>query len=662
MSKRIYTFILILLILLCFNFSVLSLDLEPADYTYIVKAGDSLYLISRKFNVSIEAIKRLNSLNSDIIYIDQKLNIPSTEPADSHLVKRGDSLYKLALKYNTTIQKIKELNNLQSDIIYIGQILAIPSPDENFVDISGRVTISNKTGKSALSSQDVINTEMVSSLGTIGDNSAEYEETEIIVKYKPFITGQSVNEIEKENGLSVMGEIESDKGKIIRYKIPEEKEIDSMMEYYGQLEQVEWVEPNYIYYPAEIPTDPYYNYHQWNLVNSNLEAAWDVEKGSKAVTVAVLDTGVIPDHPDLRANLLQGADFVGGERNYPVSSYNISDYDPTDETPLVKGGSHGTHVAGIIGAVTDNYKGIAGINWAVNILPVRVLKKSGGTSWDIAEGIYYVIDQNAQVINLSLGGNSYSHLQEEAIKTAYKKGIITVAAAGNESSTVYYPAALPEVIAVGAVAKDNTLTYYSNRGPEIDLVAPGGIHGNSIYSTWGYYDQGTTVSSYGGMIGTSMATPHVSGAAALLIAGGVNGPENIRSRLTASARDLGQRGKDDLYGYGLLDVYGALKYKKLAEPKVFAATKREGVYRLKSDIVKADEKGYFRLDKVKSGELHIISWLDVNENEIIDKGDYYGETDLLQITASLKDVDIVLNYISGNTENIRVLREDINKT
>ena len=657
MTNKFFTGLLILLILFCFSFVFGSQEIKAADITYIVKPGDSLYFISREYNVTIQTIKESNNLQTDIIYINQILTIPVVD--DGYLVKPGDSLYKLAIRYNTSIQRIKELNNLQSDIIYIGQRLRMGSAVNSYISVSGNAKISNKTANLKMTDlQEVINTEMVSSLSVVNNETSEYQEAEVIVKYKPLITGQAVNEIEKKNGLSTMNVLENSKGKVVRYKIPEDKEVEDVMNHYQKLEQVEWVEPNYIYYPADIPTDAYYNYHQWNLVNLNLEAAWDIVKGSNSITVAVLDTGVMTNHPDLRANLISGVDFVGGEKNYPVSNYNITDYDPTDETPLIEGGSHGTHVAGIIGAVTDNYKGVAGVNWNVNLLPIRVLRRKGGTSWDIAEGIYYAIDRNARVINLSLGGNSYSHLQDEAIKEAYSKGIVTIAAAGNEGSEVYYPAVLPETIAVGAVTKNNTVTYYSNHGPEIDVVAPGGIHGESIYSTWGYYDQGDEISSYGGMIGTSMATPHVSGAAALLLASGVEGPENIRTRLLSTARDLGNTGKDNYYGYGLIDVYGALQNQKISNPEVFAINKEEGIYNLESDVKMADEDGAFKLEKVKKGEVNIIAWLDVNENNVIDKGDYYGETDRLNIINLKTDVEITLNYIANSTFQIKVQREE----
>jgi serine protease len=186
-------------------------------------------------------------------------------------------------------------------------------------------------------------------------------------------------------------------------------------------------------YTLAIPSDPDYT-SQWGFVNLNMEAAWDKKKNSDSVTVAVIDSGIIPNHPDLVNNLLQGADFVGGTNNAPTEDYNMTDSDPTDETTYLNGGSHGTHVAGIIGAVGNNNQGVTGVNWSTNILPIRVLGPNGGTVWDELEGIYYAIDRGADVINLSLGGLGYIEAEHTAIKDAYNSDIVIIAAAGNGGS------------------------------------------------------------------------------------------------------------------------------------------------------------------------------------------------------------------------------------
>jgi len=628
------------------------------DIIYEVKAGDSLYKLALKFNTSIEKIKLDNNLSSDMIYVNQTLIIKG--PSDSlYIVKAGDSLYKLALRFGTSIQEIKDINNLKSDMIYIGQGLKInkktEEPSINYTSISGKVRISNKTKSNSSIQKQTIDTEMVSSLSINDFEEVDnYKKNEFIVKYKPMISSQAVEKIEKEKQLTTIKVLENNNGKIINYKISEDEDLETLLDYYKNLDYVEWAEPNYMYYPTAIPSDTYYNYHQWDYINMNLEAAWDLEKGDESVKVAILDTGIISSHPDLRNNLLNGADFVGGDNQYPVERYNMTDSDPEDETTLIKGGSHGTHVAGIIGAVTNNYRGIAGINWNVQILPVRVLKKTGGTSWDVVEGIYYALDQGADIINMSLGSPHMSYFQAEAISEAVKKGVTIIAAAGNEgASSVYYPAAYPDVIAVASTGKNNTRASYSNYGPEIDVSAPGGNYGESIYSTWGYYDDinKSSVSSYGGMIGTSMATPHVTGLAALLMANGIKDPEEIKSRIINTAIDLGLPGRDDYYGHGLIDAYGALLGKKIKMPQVFAAIKKGADFKVISDIVTTREDGIFVLNKVeKRNNILIIAWRDLNENGLIDKGDYFGKSEEIFNIAeySINTLELLMNYLSSS--------------
>ena len=634
--------------------------------TYTVIRGDSLYKLSIKFDTTISRIKDINNLQTNMIYIGQELKIPVEETTDTYTVRPGDSLYKLAIKFDTTIQKIKNLNNLNSNIIYINQKLKIPDDNKadtdskdtikKYTSISGKIKINNKSKKSSSSQDQTVKKQVKTYLA--GQNPVKrVAEKEIIIKYKPMIEGQAVDKHEKENKLETLNVSQNSKGKVIHYKVPEDRNLEDVIEYYSKLDHVEWAEPNYIYYPTAIPSDPWYNNYQWDYVNMNLEAAWDQQTGNKTVKIGLIDTGVLPNHSDLKDNLISGADFVGGEKSYPISQYNITDRDPTDETTMQQGGSHGTHVAGIIGAVTNNHQGIAGVNWQTKILPIRVLKKTGGTSWDVVEGIYYAIDQGVDIINMSLGSPHNSYYQAEAIKKAVEQGITVVAASGNEGNTsVYYPAAYPETIAVGSVGQNNTRAGYSNYGPEVDVVAPGGDYGETIYSTWGYYnpDTGGTITRYGGMIGTSMATPHVSGLAGLLVANGVDDPEEIKSRIIDTAIDLGSPGKDDYYGHGIVDAYGALLGKQMDNPSVFAGVRQDGNYKVMSEIKEINDDGSFHLDEIENKDVYIIGWRDVNKNGQIDQGDYYGKTDIT-INQMGNNISFAINYISSFS-SIKVIR------
>ncbi|MEJ6951093.1 S8 family peptidase [Natronospora cellulosivora (SeqCode)] len=654
---------------------------EDNQEIYTVVAGDSLYRISRQFNVSIDSIKKANALSSDTIFVGQRLVIPVDAENEEEIedgnnfeytVVAGDSLYRISQRYNVSIESIRKANNLSSDMIFVGQTLIIPVSGENnyqedsrdereddsenkekesdisYESISGRVLINNKTRGSEVSRQDAdLDYEILPVNENI--NRPLYQGSEIIVKYNPMISAQSVEDFEKENNLISISSLTTDEANIVKYKTPEGKEVEELIAYYNEKDNIAWAEPNYIYYPTAIPSDQYYNFYQWDMVNMNMEAAWDISKGDSSVVVAVIDTGIIPDHPDLRANLLQGANFVGGERRHPIRSYSPSNNDPTDTTTRAEGGSHGTHVSGIIGAVTDNNIGVAGVSWDVSILPIRALRNSGGSSWDIAEAIYYAIDQGANVINMSFGGNGRSTHQHEAIREAVSRGVTVVAATGNENSTVYYPAAFPETIAVGSVGRNNTRAGYSNYGPEVDVVAPGGNFGESIFSTWGYYDNGRTVSNYNGMIGTSMAAPHVSGVAALLYANGVRNPEEIRERLTSTARDLGSAGRNNEYGYGLVDAYGALLNRKIANPKVFTAIREgENLY-INSEVRNARDNGSFNLNRAASNSEYLVAWIDANDNGVVDSGDYFAK---VEYRGSSNNIQIDMPYLSRTNNNI----------
>ena len=639
---------------------------------YEVRPGDSLFKISQEYSVGIEEIMEINDLTSDLILIGQILLIPQAGETDGdngfvYTVQPGDSLFLLARRFNTTISQIKSVNNLVSDIIYIDQELVIPGANESEDDndgeegkqkdvikatVRGRINVDNKTART-VSLTPVKNEEYPAFPLSEPLSDREHEAEEIIVKYKPLIDVQSREKIEEQNNLEVAGEMKTKENMIVKYNISgrdKGSSIDSLLAYYNQLPTVEWAEPNYIFYPLAIPSDPYYEQYQWNLVNINMEAAWDMETGLEEVIVAVVDTGVIPDHPDLEGNLLQGADFVGGERSYPVEQYTKTDDDPTDETGRELGGSHGTHVAGIIGAVTNNHLGIAGISWDVSILPVRALKQTGGSSWDVAEGIYYAVDQGADIINLSLGGNNYSNLQHEAIKHALAEEVTVVAASGNEGrDNVYYPAAFSETIAVGAVDSSNQKTHYSNYGSEIDLVAPGGGYGESIYSTWGYYENRTTEASYAGMVGTSMAAPHVSGAAALLTASGRGQPEEIRRTLVETALPIGTGNELNYYGSGLLDVYAALRGERPDNPVVFPVVQSGGdILQQAGEKVVSDSEGNYQISEFQETEVYIAVWMDITGSGVLETGDFFGvaEEALIINEGDLKELDIQLNYIS----------------
>lgn len=347
---------------------------------------------------------------------------------------------------------------------------------------------------------------------------------------------------------------------------------------------VEYAEANFIRRPSLVPNDEHYPL-QWHYPLMNLPQAWDVTTGSSSVIVAVIDTGVLLNHPDFSARLISGFDFI----SEPVMARdgNGIDADATDVGDDPNGASssfHGTHVAGMIGAATNNTTGVAGVTWQTRIMPLRVLGAGGGTDADIAQAIRYaarlsnnsgtVPAERAHIINLSLAGAGFSQTGQDAITAARDQGVIVVAAAGNENvSAPMYPASYEGVVSVSAVDINSKKAPYSNYGTKIDVAAPGGntaadLNGDGfldgVLSTMGD-DAGNFEFRF--LPGTSMASPHVAGVLALMLAVNPNlTPTDIDQLLAGThpnttiriTRDLGTSGRDDIYGHGLLDASQAV--------------------------------------------------------------------------------------------------------
>lgn len=329
------------------------------------------------------------------------------------------------------------------------------------------------------------------------------------------------------------------------------------------------------------PNDEAYDL-QWNMRAIRMEQAWELRKDAADIVVAVIDSGVDPDHPDLQENLLPMEDvwqeFGGGDRLLNRRTRDIYDYAGTD------GNGHGTHVAGVIGAVLNNAQGVAGIaGQKVKILPIKVTNLRGETSAALlVEGIQRAIERKANVINMSIGSvgadQGISRSLSLALDAALNAGITIVAASGNESersrnvvADVSLPAAFPGIIAVGSFLENNAVADYSNGGDTLDLLAPGGNgelggEGFPIISTWPTYPTYEYLTGrvptldYAGISGTSMAAPHVTAVAALILAQEpALTPQQVRSRLIATATDVGAVGFDSDSGYGFLNAEKALQ-------------------------------------------------------------------------------------------------------
>ncbi len=278
----------------------------------------------------------------------------------------------------------------------------------------------------------------------------------------------------------------------------------------------------------------------WGVALIEADKVWSATAGL-GIKVAVLDTGVNRNHPDLDDNLVGCLNFINPRKTCEDDN------------------GHGTHVVGIIGAENNNF-GVVGVAPQAKIYALKVLDKNGsGYLSDLIEALDWAVSNKVGVVNLSLGTTSDVASFHEAIQKTVRAGIAVVAAAGNsgpDSNSVLYPAKYPEVIAVSAIDKTKTIASWSSRGPEVDLAAPG----VEIYSTY-------KNKSYKTLSGTSMATPHVTGVVTLLLsmpekcdfdANGSCSPAEIQQRFELASEDLGATGKDDLYGSGLVNAYRAL--------------------------------------------------------------------------------------------------------
>lgn len=379
--------------------------------------------------------------------------------------------------------------------------------------------------------------------------------------------------------------------RVYRLELGADRDVQEVVAAYGQNPHVVYAQPNYLNQLCVVPDDSLYR-EQWALAKMQMPAAWDIERGSQDVIVGMVDSGIDYDHRDLAANIwinpgedlngdgradssdfngidddgngyvddIRGWDFTDAPQFAGLGDYRERDNDPYDDL------GHGTHISGIVAAMADNGIGVAGMSWHSKLMPLRAAFRMTLGAFleddDVSASIVYAADNGAQVINMSWGDPRLSPLVRDVVAYSYAKGCVLVAAAGNagddDQGGVFYPAGFDETIAVGASTSYDQRATFSSFGQNLDVLAPG----SSILSTF-------PEDEYGTLGGTSMATAHVSGLAALVLSRDATlSSEEVRQIISASAVDLGPSGWDPEHGNGRIDGLRALSMERTAVVRI----------------------------------------------------------------------------------------------
>jgi thermitase len=357
--------------------------------------------------------------------------------------------------------------------------------------------------------------------------SGEYVPNQLIVKLKGEKALVNTQDLHNSLGAEVVSKNHTLGIEVVQFKGSVKDKIKS----YQSHPDVEYAEPNYYFHAFAVPNDPYFN-NQYGLKKIQAPQAWDQTIGSPDTMIAIVDSGVQRTHPDLASKVVNGYDYVDNDNT------------PNDEN------GHGTHCAGITGAIANNNIGVAGVAPGSTIYAVRVLdRQNNGELYAITQGIVEAADSGAKVINLSLGSPNDAQVLKQAVQYAWNRGAVIVVAAGNTGNTQpNYPAYYNEVISVASTDQFDRKSPFSNYGSWVDVAAPG----SNIYSTF----IGNTFRS---MDGTSMAAPHVSGLAALLADQGFSNIE-IRQIIEQTSDKI--NGTGVFWRNGRINANEAIKYSK----------------------------------------------------------------------------------------------------
>lgn len=521
--------------------------------------------------------------------------------------------------------------------------------------ISGSVSVKHRFPRSITD-----NPTTSSMLPTVGSDAAatsiRRESDKIIISFYPDMTESEIVEILEQSGFETIGKLSI----VNAYLVKPADDKPGLSLFSAQtIPGVRYAQPNNSFESLAVayPNDTFFP-SQWHYSLIRLPQAWTVTTGSDSVRVAVIDSGVKKDHPDLRDRL----DFDYG---YNFHAGN-SDFDDDH--------GHGTHVAGIIGAVSNNGIGVAGIMWDVDLLPIKVADSTGtGNTWSMANGILYaagLLDEEgmpsnpypAAVINISMGYDGYDEFLHEIVDLVLSTtDTLIVAAAGNSSSFVAFPAAYDGVIAVGAVDYNYPNTPkrapYSNWG-SLDVVAPGGNMGvdsdgdnaaDGVLST----GIGTKPNDYVYMQGTSMAAPHVSGVIGLMLSAGIPSSQ-VLDILHQTSMPIGS---SDFYGHGLINAYWAVN--AVDKMRIIVGTRSGDRVEVVAETSVDPQGGEFAFNHIPPGDYQVFAWVDVQPgSNTIEPGDYFAETEVISfegdqsytITGDVTEIDTVSQEIAASLD------------
>lgn len=369
--------------------------------------------------------------------------------------------------------------------------------------------------------------------------TGEYKPGELLVRFNPGVSAATTQATLSRYDAQYLHTLYASDVQL--WQVPAGQEL-ALMQALNADPAIAYAEPNYIYHADVTPNDPLYG-SQWGLTKINAPGAWDITTGSTGVVIAIIDTGVDLDHPDLAGKVVAGYDYIDD-----------------DITPQDLNG-HGSHVAGIAAASSNNGQGTAGVSWGARIMPIRVLDASGsGLLSDAASGITWACAHGAKILNLSLGGTSNSTTLETAVNNAYAAGCLVVASAGNCGDQWYsyngcsyqnqpsYPGAYENAFAVAATTSTDGHASFSTQGSQVDIAAPGvDIYSTSYNDTYTWHD------------GTSQAAPFVSGLAALVWSANPSlTVAQVRQVIETTAVELGAAGKDIEFGWGRINAQAAV--------------------------------------------------------------------------------------------------------